>query len=223
MSFSFLHSIESNIALFSEALEGTNLVPEQHYVRNDLLQKVTKLGYIDADIGAEIERAILECARGVDLLLVTCSTLSPIADRLMVEGAPVLRTDRLLADDVFKKAMKNPGRSDIAILVTAPSTVEATGGLFKTCRDVLGAESIGVETILLPKIWDIFLSGDLEGYKKACIAALDEFLENDTKYTHVGVGQVSIAPSLAYCKSPRAEKVMSALSATRAYLLSHYR
>ncbi|WP_316860078.1 hypothetical protein [uncultured Cohaesibacter sp.] len=223
MSFSFLHSVESNIALFSEALEGTNLVPEAHHVRNDLLQKVTELGYIDADIGAEIERAILECARGVDLLLVTCSTLSPIADRLMVEGAPVIRTDRLLADALFKNAMSNPGRVDIAILITAPSTVDATAGLFKTCRDVTGAESIGVETILLPDIWDIFLSGDLEGYKQACITAMDDFLLNDKKFTHVGVGQVSMAPSLAYCTSPRAQHVWSALSATRTYLLHHYR
>ena len=113
------------------------------------------------------------------------------------------------------------GRSDIAILVTAPSTMEATGGLFKTCRDVLGAESIGVETILLPEVWDIFLAGDLEGYKKACVTALDTFLENDDKIhpcggwsgincTVSGLLQISACPEGDVCIECNAR--LSALS-----------
>ena len=217
MSFSFLHSVASNVALFTNALKGSGLSAQAHDVRSDLLSSVTERGGMDAQIGAQVSDAIRSCAKSADLVLLTCSSLSPVVDALKAEGVQVERTDRLLAQAVFMDAMKTPSAS-VAGLVAAPTTVEPTRSLFEACRDQMGAQSIGLEIIVLPDVWDLFLSGDLDGYNKALSVAIGRFLEDADAFSHVALGQASMGPSLETCLSTRARSVYTVAGATRDYL-----
>ena len=218
MTFSFLHSMSSNATLFTDALGGSGLVPERHEVRQDLLEKVTARGQIDAALEAEIEAAIRDAGKDVDRVLLTCSSLSPVADRLKGEGVPVERTDGLLAEAVFRDAMQSRADASVAVLVVAPSTVDATGGLFERCRKQMGAQSVALGVILLPNVWDLFLSGDLEGYRAALAKEIDQYLEGNATISHVALGQASMAPALALCQSSKRTAVWTIPDATRAFL-----
>lgn len=218
MSFSFLHSVESNVALFSKALEGTGLVPQAHDVRGDLLSIVTERGGLDEETSAEVANAIHSSAKSADLVLLTCSSLSPAADRLKAEGVPVERTDRLLAEAVFANAMKAENKPAVAVLIAAPTTVEPTRTLFEACRVEMEAQSVGLDIILLPDVWNLFLSGDLEGYGKALTLAIDIFLGHADAFSHIALGQASMGPALEACHSPRASSVWTVAGATGDFL-----
>ncbi|SNY94322.1 hypothetical protein SAMN04515647_4643 [Cohaesibacter sp. ES.047] len=217
MSFSFLHSANSNIALFSKALEGAGVEPQQHVVRNDLLLEVTAKGQIDAPLSEAISAAITTTAKDVDLVLLTCSSLSPVADTLKADGVPVERTDGLLARAVLGDALAKGEGSKLVILVAAPTTTGLTRSLFERCRAEMGADRVPLEVELLPNVWDIFLSGDVEGYKSALTKALDRFLATSDA-SHIALGQASMGPALDGCSDPKAAAVWTVAGATRDFL-----
>ncbi|WP_373236337.1 hypothetical protein, partial [Cohaesibacter celericrescens] len=206
------------VPLFEDAINGTNLSPKAHYVRADLLDKATAQGGIDEALSVEIADALHSYALDVDLLLLTCSSLSSVVDGVKASGVPAERTDRLLAEAVFAGAMKTPGAQSVAVLIAAPTTVVPTRTLFEQCRVEMGAEAVGLKVILLPDVWSLFLSGDLEAYRQALAKAIDAFLTGADAFSHVALGQASMGPALAFCQSPRANSVWTITGATRAYL-----
>jgi len=220
MSFSFLHSMDSNVQLFTKALEGAGVAPQRHVVREDLLASVTARGQIDEALSGEITEAIRTTGEGVDQVLLTCSSLSPVADQMKAQGVPVERTDGLLALAVFADALSKGEGSKLVVLVAAATTVDPTRSLFERCRKEMAAESVSLEVILLPNVWDIFLSGDLDGYKVALGGAIDDFLASSPEITHVALGQASMGPALAAATHPRAPEVWTVSGATRAYLIA---
>ena len=217
MKFSFLHSANSNIALFSQALEGAGFEPRAHYVRSDLLDSVTEKGGIDTALFEEIAGAIRRAASGVDLVLLTCSSLSPVVDQLKEAGVPVERTDRLLAEEVFDAALQEDGPSQVSILVAAPTTIGPTKELFETVRHEMGADGILLRVELLPMVWDLFLAGNFTGYREALSKAIDDFLDGN-EASHVVLGQASMGPALAGCQSGKAASVRTVAGATRSFL-----
>ena len=140
------------MSLFADAVEGIKLLPQAHHVRADLMQKAAALGGLDEELSAEIADALRVCAMDVDLLLLTCSSLSPVADCLKAEGLRVERTDRLLAESVLADAMKMQGPQSIAVLIVAPTSLEPTRMLFQACREKLDAQFVGFEVVLLPDV-----------------------------------------------------------------------
>ncbi|WP_319532182.1 hypothetical protein [uncultured Cohaesibacter sp.] len=220
MSFSFLHSVGSNVELFSQILEGSDKAPVQHVVRNDLLQAVTAKGQIDGPLGEDIAKAITDTVEDVDMVLLTCSSLSPVADQLKGEGVAVERTDGLLASAVFADALASGAGARLVVLVAAPTTVEPTRSLFERYRKDMGAEGVGLDVVLLPGVWDVFLAGDLEGYKAALAKAIDAFLTQSEDVSHVALGQASMGPALALSKHPKAAEVWTVAGATRDFLVA---
>ena len=218
MKFTFLHTIDSNIALFANPLRDAGLEVNDHQVRADLLAEVTKRGGIDAEIQIEIAEALTKYAEGNDLLLLSCSSLSTVADQLKSEGVAVERTDRLLAEAVYRQMLASDPQGRLAVLVVAPTTQTPTGALFEAVRLEMGGEQIETDVILLPKVWDLFLKGDTDAYQTSLTRAIDDFLASSAHYEHVALGQASMAPALLGCQSKEAEKIWTVPGATCSYL-----
>ena len=222
MSFTFLHSVQSNVALFSDALKGTGLTPADHDVRNEILSVVTERGGLDSETSAAVVDAVTENAQKADLVLLTCSSLSPVVDGLQADNVAVERTDRLLAEAVFADVVASKGEASVAVLIVAPTTLDATGALFEASRSKLGAEDVKLDIVLLPGVWDLFLAGDLSGYKAALSREIDAYLTKAVDVTHIALGQASMGPALDACSSPRAGDVWTVAGATRDYLQARF-
>ena len=223
MTFTFLHTTHSNVGLFSDALAGTGLSTVGNDVRDDLLKTVTERGRIDEEMSAAISSAILTNAAKADQVLLTCSSLGPVADRLKSDGVAVERTDRLLADAIFSAAAKEADQTFVAVLVVAPTTIEATRHVFTASLNDLSAKHVDFAVHLLPEVWSLFLAGDLDGYRSALATEIDQFLDTNPDVKFVALGQASMGPALVDCESERASDVWTIADATRSYLIANAR
>lgn len=184
-----LHTADSNIAVFDAAADGLGL-SLRHVVRSDLLAAAEKVGGLTPDIIAATEIALRQAAEGADIVLLACSTLGPVADRLRL-AVPVRRIDRALAE----AAQLQAGGGRIAVLYTFPGTAAATEALF---RDVVGD---AVDIQLIAGAWDVFKSGDRARYMGMIAAAADAAAAAGA--TCVAFAQASMAPAGALCRSAK--------------------
>lgn len=191
-----LHTADSNIAIFDAAARGLD-VSLRHVVRSDLLAAAEKAGGLIPDIVAATEIALRQAADGADMVLLACSTLGPIADRLRL-SVPVRRIDRALAEAALAAAAGGP----IAVLYTFPGTRAATEALF---REVAGD---AVQMQLIDGAWDVFKAGDHGNYMDLIAAAADAVAAKGA--ASVALAQASMAPASDRCtmaqplSSPRA-------------------
>jgi hypothetical protein len=183
-----LHTADSNIAIFDAAAAGLDL-SLRHVVRSDLLAAAETAGGLTPDIVAATEIALRQAAVGVDMVLLACSTLGPIADRIRL-SVPVRRVDRALAEAARAEA----GGGRIAVLYTFPGTSAATKALF---REVAGD---AVDMQLVAGAWDMFRSGDHARYMEMIAAAADRATAGAAS---IAFAQASMAPACALCKESR--------------------
>lgn len=130
MRIACLHTAHSNIAVFDRAAASVFGKPAcatlQHHVRADLLDAAEQAGGMTDDIAAATRTALQALAASVDALLLTCSTLGPVADSLTATlAAPVLRVDRALARDALS------GGGSVVVLCAVATTVAPTRQLFE--------------------------------------------------------------------------------------------
>ncbi|GIF09399.1 hypothetical protein [Actinoplanes siamensis] len=150
----FLHTAEVHVATFRALV--ASLAPgwtDRHVVDPSLLA--------DARAGVPVAqrvRARLGELAGVDVVVCTCSTIGPDAER-----AGALRGDRPMA----RAAVSVGGR--IAVAYAVESTLEPTTGLL---RD----EDPSADLVLVPclEAWECFEAGDLERYHSAIAERLRE-------------------------------------------------
>ena len=183
-----LHTADGNIAIFDAAAQGLPLTL-RHVLRSDLLAAAEVAGGLTPDIIAATEIALRQAAVGADIVLLACSTLGPIADRIRL-SVPVRRIDRALAEAAFAAA--RGGR--IAVLYTFPGTRAATEALF---REVAGD---AVEMQLVDGAWEKFKSGDRASYLAMIAAAADDVA---ARAASVAFAQASMAPAEALCRAAR--------------------
>ncbi|MBI2253472.1 MAG: Asp/Glu racemase [Proteobacteria bacterium] len=180
-----LHTADSNIAIFDAAAEGLDLTL-RHVVRSDLLTATERTGGLTPDIVAATEIALRQASDGADIVLLGCSTLGPVADRLRLP-VPVRRIDRALAEAARDAAAG--GR--VAVLYAFAGTRNATEALF---REVAGA---AIDMQLVDGAWDAFKSGDHAAYLALIAAAADSAAEKGA--ASVALAQASMAPATALC------------------------
>ena len=203
-----LHTAESNIHHFDRAAEGLRL-DLRHKVRADLLRVAQSAGTLTPDLVAATAEALLELAGEADLVLLTCSTLGPIADHLDAT-VPIRRADRALAEEAVAEAgWKGGGR--VAILYTLPTTAQATGALF---REVAKGSGIEIDLSLVAGAWDAFKADDQQLYTALIAAAADRAFSDGAAV--VALAQASMAPAADLCRggvalaSPKASLLMAA-------------
>ncbi|WP_409520420.1 glutamate racemase [Pantoea sp.] len=179
MNLLCLHTAASNIAIFDDAAAslGVTARPLNHLVMPEWLAEAERSGGMSVELRARIARLIEALLPQMEAIVMTCSTLAPVADDFAVAGQPgwVLRSDKMLAEALQR--YKGPS----VALCAAESTLEATRALF--CR--AGGE---VEVRLVAGAWAAFKAGDNARYFALIADAAEQAYQQ-------GAGQVALAQS----------------------------
>ena len=198
-----LHTAESNIAVFDDALRATELtgVDLHHSVRADLLAAAEREGRLTSEIEAQTIEALLGLCQEADVVLLTCSTLGPAAETAG-KGAstPIMRVDAALATEAVKEGGK------IVALCAVETTMEPTKLLFEAAARSTGAT---VTVQLVPLAWEAFKVGDRDRYLAMIANAAREALR--TGATRVALAQASMAGACALI--PLGERPLNSPSA----------
>jgi aspartate/glutamate racemase len=184
-----LHTASSNIAIFDDALTSLSVgeIELTHEVRADLLAQAEADGGLTAGLQLHVADILGHLRRQCDGVVLTCSTLGPVAETLAEpDQAPVMRTDLALA-----QASCAEGRR-VAVLCTAPTTLEVTGGLFRKIADQTTAK---VEIILVTDAWAAFKAGALERYFQLIADAATA--QAAQGFDTIALAQASMAPAAA--------------------------
>jgi hypothetical protein len=190
-----LHTIDSNAAVFDEALRMTGLmdVSLHHTVRADLLAAAERAGRLTPEIASATATLLRHLAAEADAVLLTCSTLGPAVESASPDVAvPVLRVDAALAAE----AVKEGGR--VVVLCAVETTVEPTRLLFEAAAQATGAE-ISVQVV--PHAWEAFKAGDADRYRALVARAADAAREDGA--TQVALAQASMAGAAALLPEAR--------------------
>jgi hypothetical protein len=188
MRIACLHTADSNVAVFETAAAQRTGLVLSHSVRADLLAAAMQAGGLNAEISERTSEVLRDLADGADAVLLTCSTLGPVAD-CMSASVPVLRVDAALA----QRAVRHGGR--VAVLCAVETTLAPTGALFELAAKESGAT---IALRLVPGAWEMFLAGRTDEYLGMIAAASDAaFAEG---YPVVALAQASMAGAAALCR-----------------------
>lgn len=196
MIIACLHTADSNIPIFDAACPAD--VTLRHEVRADLLEAAAD--GLSLGVVAKTQSQLRQMAEGADAVLLTCSTLGSAAEGVEV-GVPVLRVDQALA----RQACGDGGV--VAAICAAPSTLGPTRDIFEWEARRTGAD---VRIVLVDSAWEIFLSGDLDGYVQA-IAGAANLAAADV----VALAQASMAPAALLTRRPVLTSPEAGLAAAR--------
>ena len=157
-SITLLHTAQSNVALFDEALIALGLGDRLglvHVVRPDLLLRVQADGGLTEAVVGQTVDLLTTLALDAQGVALTCSSLGPAVDRLSSARVPVIRADAALASAVVF------GGGTVAVLYAAPTSKDATGQLFSRAAQATDAR---IDLRYVAEAWDAFLAGDLAAY-----------------------------------------------------------
>ena len=158
-----LHTAESNVAVFEAARTKLGW-PEgslSHHVRPDLLAEAESASALTEAVVDLTRRALWDLGETAPSVLLTCSTLGPA---IPVDAPNLFRADSALAD----LSVKDGGR--VVVICAAPSTLKATGDLFRAAAARTSAE---IDLWWVDGVWDMFKAGQLDHYETTIAAAAD--------------------------------------------------
>ncbi|MNY84052.1 Asp/Glu/Hydantoin racemase [compost metagenome] len=164
MRIACLHTAHSNVAVFEDAALQLGLPAGVlcHGVRPDLLADAEAAGGVTAQIVDATQRALMELAFSADAVLLTCSTLGPVAHTMLSQTqVPVLRTDAALA----QAAARVNGR--VVVLCAVATTVQPTTELF--LHAAAHHPQAVMDVRLVEGAWALFKAGQLSAYW-VCVA-----------------------------------------------------
>jgi aspartate/glutamate racemase len=190
MHIACFHTADSNIAVF-EAANSDPAVALSHAVCADLLAAAEQAGHVTGEIAARTADALTRLSLTSDAVLLTCSTLGPVAAEVAA-SVPVLRVDAALA-----AAATGAGRRVVA-LCAVETTVSPTRMLFEAAA---AGNSAMVEIRLVPDAWKAFKAGRLEDYHAIVAAAADQAYRDGADV--VALAQASMAGAAELCREGR--------------------
>lgn len=186
MTIACLHTAASNIAIFDDAAKSLGMSNSSlsHIVMPHLLAEAELTGGMTAPQQQKLEQLLHSLTPWFDAILITCSTLGPVADGFIAQGngCQVYRTDRMLADEVHRLAGK------ALVLCAAESTLAATRALF--CPATLPVDQ-HPEVQLISGAWTAFKAGRHDEYCQLIAQAVADGKRQDAD--HVALAQVSMA------------------------------
>lgn len=187
MTIACFHTAASNIAVFDEAAHSLALPVTRlsHLVMPHWLAEAEKSGGMTADQQARLAQLLHSLTPFFEAILITCSTLGPVAEAFSGSACPVLRTDKIVADALRAR----PGRS--VVLCAAESTLAATTALF--CPPDLPPEQHPAVQ-LIPGAWAAFKAGNLARYLSLVTEAAQQAYQQGAE--NVALAQVSMTPAV---------------------------
>ena len=184
-----LHTAQSNIAVFEAARRALKLddVMLKHRVRADLLSAAERAGKPTPAIIEDCASELVSLAKGVDGVLLTCSTLgaaAPLAAAML--DVPALRVDEALANEAVRRG------GSVIVLCATRTTIGPTRAVFEAAAMATGA---GVEVRLVPGAWELFSAGREDDYLDAIAEAADAAVAEGA--TTIALAQASMAGAAA--------------------------
>jgi aspartate/glutamate racemase len=211
MRIACLHTAASNIAVFAAACPDP-AVELSHEVRADLLAAAEQAGRVTPEIAARTAEALARLSLTSDAVILTCSTLGPIAGDVATSASvPVLRVDAALA-----AAAMRAGRRVVA-LCAVETTVAPTRLLFEAAA---AEKSATVEIRLVHGAWKAFKAGRIADYHALIAEAADQAFRGGAEI--VALAQASMAGAAELCRegSPLTSPAVGLAAALQAATLA---
>jgi len=187
VTIGFLHTADVHVGTFTQLVD--ELSPEtatRHVVDATLLADGQVRGVVDGDLRDRLIVRLEESARGSDVVVCTCSTISGAAEGLAgVIGTPFVRVDRPMAERAIATG------SSIALVAVLRSTIGPTTALLSQAADARGVQ-VSISPIVCEDAWQHFQSGRMDDYLCAVAAAVDAI---DFEVDAVVLAQASMAPA----------------------------
>jgi Asp/Glu/hydantoin racemase len=141
---------------------------------------------------------------GADLILVTCSSTSPIVDVAQkLADVPVHKIDQPMIEQAIETGER------IGILATAPTTLVPTTDLLDARSRALG-KTVRVEEVLCEGAYDALFAGDMDTNDRIVLRSLEKMMD---KTDVVVLAQVSMARVAE--RIPREDRRVPILSSPR--------
>jgi Asp/Glu/hydantoin racemase len=151
-----VHTLAPLLDVFGEL--GAKLLPGvqiSHVLDEPLLERVRQRGQLAPEDSDRLQTHVAVAEQtGANVVLVTCSTISPCVDDVRPEAdIPVLKIDEAMIADAVAKGAK------IGVVATNVTTLEPTRQLLESQADVADKQ-IKVELVLVENALASLLSGD---------------------------------------------------------------
>lgn len=169
----FVHTTTAVVPTFRELAQ--ELFPQAevaHLVDETLLKDVLASGEITPGVHRRLINLFISAeAWGAELVVLTCSSVSPVADVAdSLVGVPVLKIDEAMADQAVMQGDR------IGVLATAYTTLEPTRKLILSRAEAQGRD-VEVRIHLCEKAYDALLSGDRELHDRLVLDCLNQLLQ----------------------------------------------
>jgi len=209
MKISFLHTIESNKAVFGLAAVKAGWSADQirHATREDLRQAMAQQPAPSGSAHGLVHEALRGLMAEADAVIVTCATLGPAVDTLAAPSVPIIRADAALAE-----AASRAGRN-IAVLCAVESSVAPNRALFEHYAAATGA-SVTVQ--LIPGAWALYQEGKQAACMAACAQVADEAYAQGFDVVAYAHPWMTDSAELVENTRPPIHGVQAALNAARA-------
>jgi hypothetical protein len=167
MRISFLHTIEGNKRIFEDAAKDLGLPTDHlhHEVRSDLREAVQRAGTFSAELMEETTACLLALAADADVVILTCATLGPAADKTKGSPIPIVRADAALAAAATKMGDK------VVVLCAVESAIEPTKRLFAQHASETAAP---VQVVHVEQVWTLFTNNRFDECFAAIATAADD-------------------------------------------------
>ncbi|MFC4276614.1 arylsulfatase [Achromobacter aloeverae] len=164
MRISFLHTMESNEAVFGLAASKAGWSPDQirHVVRADLRQAMEQQAPSSGGAHKLVHGVLRELASDADAVIVTCATLGPAVDTMAASPCRFIRADAALAEAASRSGKK------LAVLCAVESSIAPNRTLFERYAANTGA-SVTVQ--LVPGAWALYQEGKHAACMSTCAQA----------------------------------------------------
>ena len=186
----FLRTASTHVPTFRALVikAGQDLV-DVHVVDEALLTNARRHGVND-ELQGRVEQHLRQlAAKGAQVIVCTCSTLSGVAERsAQAVGAAVVRVDRPMAE----RAVAIGGR--IAVVVALESALLPARELLHECIRQAGSDAVLIDSPCLDA-WQLFEAGDIPRYFGR-LAAHARDLEREGQADVIVLGQASMAGAI---------------------------
>ena len=170
-----IHTVSTLVVTFDQLVRemgGKSGVQAQHIVDEALLIATRREGLTTLTMRHLLSYAVAAQESGVDLVLVTCSSLGPAVDMISpLVDVPVLRVDEAMADNAIRMGHR------IGVVATLETTLTPTVELIER-----GADRVGVDVVLDVRLcegaFDAARRGDPDRHDEVILSELRSLIPN---------------------------------------------
>jgi Asp/Glu/hydantoin racemase len=198
-----IHTVSPLLEVFTrlgaEILPGVRL---HHILDEPMIERVRRRGALAPEDAARLASHVEAASQiGADVVLVTCSTMSPCVDTIRhASPLPVLKIDEAMITEAVRLGTR------IGVVATSRTTLEPTRGLLEV-EAARAGKTIEVELVFVDEALSALLAGGGETHDRLVAGAVKALAEHSDV---VVLAQASMARVLAVIpEDARAAPILS--------------